>query len=525
MAEHDDDGGRRGTAPGGEALGRREFLGVTAGVLLGLAGAGGCGEDDEPERLGERIEFDPDAVAESTEVFPRTPMAGEMKATSILVAGHVDPASDSGPITLRVWQPAEAEGQVHLVHEAEVSPDTAGFFKAPVEGLLPGEWFEYGLFAGDAASGFSARSLIGRVRTALAEGSLEPVRIAFGACVGRGILPEYVDPDAPTPYEPWDTMLVAAEQEYDLFIHLGDQGYMDTVYDKGGALQRYLDAWGAYHGGGYRVVYPRSGLYMTWDDHEVTNNGTVDPWTTNAEERAKIEHAIEAYYTVMPIDAASPADALWRSFRWGDTVEFIVLDCRYERQTLESGVYMSDEQFQFLLDRLENSPCHFKCVVNSVPLTRLNLPDDLPGANTLVNPDDRWEGYGVQRAALLERVSERGLSNILWITGDVHMCWVGQIEANPSSAGESMWEVCVTSGNENPLANELSDDQFPWHSPNPHLPLLTFDPAANRVLVEFLDAQGELAHRRELDLSSPITLRRSPDSRGPRGGSGRAGAG
>ncbi len=78
---------------------------------------------------------------------------------------------------------------------------------------------------------------------------------------------------------------------------------------------------------------------------------------------------------------------------------------------------------------------------------------------------------------------------------------MGQVDANPTTAGEGMWEVCVTSGNTNPLANELSDEQFPWHSPDAHLPLLTFDPDANRVLVEFLDTDGQLAHSRELDLS------------------------
>ena len=143
---------------------------------------------------------------------------------------------------------------------------------------------------GDAEAGFSARSLLCRVRTALPEGARDPVRIAIAACIGRSaILPEYVDPDDLQPGAPWESMLRAAEQEYDVFIHLGDQGYLDEVYDAGGSYAQYLAAWGVLHGGGYRDVYPRSGLYFTWDDHEVTNNGTVDPWTTDPTELQRID--------------------------------------------------------------------------------------------------------------------------------------------------------------------------------------------------------------------------------------------
>lgn len=502
-------------------LPRREFLGVAAGAVLSLTT--GCSDDganaaedrgdssddstegplddlppDLPEDPGERIAFDPAAVPESIELFPRTPIAGEMKAASFWVAGFVSTAE---PITLRVWQPSETEGEVFLVFEQQVTPDSRGFFKLAVEGLAAGEWYDYGLFSGDAEAAFVARSLLCRVRTALAEGSLEPVRIAIGACIGRGLIPEYVDPENPVPVEPWETMLRAAEHDYDLFIHLGDQGYMDNVYDADGTLEQYLAAWGAYHGGGYRVVYPKTGLYCTWDDHEVTNNGTVDPWTTDPLERERITNAQQAYYTVMPIDASDPAvDPLWRSFRWGDTVEFIVLDCRSERQAVETGIYLSDEQFAFLLDRLENSPCHFKCIVNSVPFSRLNLPEDLPLIDVLVDPDDRWEGYVTQRQELQAFVDAHELRNILWITGDVHMCFVGQVELDPITPGESMWEVCVTSGNINGLATELPEGQFPWRSPDAHLPLITFDPRANLVHIEFVNKYGSVAYSTDLQL-------------------------
>lgn len=521
-------------SPEDSALPRREFLGAAAGAMLttlagcgddGASQAGTTGDDTEgdtelppessstggdgsesstgmspdvPDDPVPGLPWDPAAIQESTEVFPRTPMAGEMKPTSFLIAGHVATGDD---VTVRVWQPGEIEGEVYLAFEQAVTPDENGFFKQPVEALTGGEWYAYGLFAGDPDAGFSTRSLLGRVRTALPEGSLEPVRIAIAACIGRsGILPEYVEPDETQPAAPWESMLRAAEQEYDVFIHLGDQGYLDRIYDAGGSYAQYLTAWGVLHGGGYRDVYPRSGLYFTWDDHEVTNNGSVDPWTTDRTELERIANARQAYYTVMPIDADDPAaQPLWRSFRWGDTVEFIVLDCRSERQEPESGVYLGEAQFQFLLDRLRDSPCHFKCIVNSVPFSRLNLPSGGVG-DILVNPEDRWEGYVTQRAELQAFVDENDLRNILWVTGDVHMCFVGQVDGSPTTPGESMWEVCVTSGNTNPLASDVPPGQFPWASQYPHVPVIEFNPETDSVHVDFVALDGTISESRDLQL-------------------------
>lgn len=481
---------KRGKQGGRESsVDRRQFLG-TGAALLGFA-VGCSSEDSEAEEA-----FEPEAVPESMEVFPRTPIAGEMKPTSFLVAGFV---ASGDAVSLRVWQRAGAVAK--LVWDQQVTADARGFLKAQVDGLAGGEWYEYALFSADAAGALSARSLIGKVRTALPDGSKEPVRVAIAACIGRGVIPEYVEPDDPAPVALWDSLAQCAGHDYDVFIHLGDQGYFDRVWEAGGSLEQYLAAWGAYHGGGYRDVYPRTGVYCTWDDHEVTNNSSVDPWTSDPEERARIENALRAYYTVMPIAATEPfVDKLWRSFRWGDTVEFIVLDCRYERQALESGVYLSAEQFAFLKDRLLNSPCQFKCVVNSVPFSNLNLPADAPLANQLVNPEDRWQGYVTQRAELQAFVDEHAIDNVLWITGDVHMCFVGQVDRNPTTRGQAMWEVCVTSGNLNPLANRIPKDQFPWASEDAHLPLLTFDPESNTVRLEFIATDGSVAHSRELSL-------------------------
>ena len=434
---------------------------------------------------GEPIEFDPDGVDEDIALFPRTPISGEMTSSRVMVAVYV---SDASAKTLRFWRPSATEGEVVLVADVEVAPDENGFAKVWVEDLSPGTWYTYAVFDGDADAGFTGRSLICQVRTALADDALEPLTVTISACNGG-----YYDPTNP-PSSPftWASMSVLANQYFDVFLHLGDQAYMDSVFSNGGAYTTYLEAWGAFHGGGYREVYPKAGVYATWDDHEVTDNGSVNPWSRASEDISRIENAIEAYYTVMPIDATTSMDPLWRSFRWGATAEFIVLDSRYERSPRAEGEYISPAQLEFLKDRLKNSPCHFKVVLNSVPFATLT-------GWLGIQADDRWEGYPDQRQEIIDYIDNENIENVWWVAGDIHTTYVGDIDAEPGpSAASRMKEICVTSGNSNPVAGILDGTQFEYKTGDPRVPLLTFDPINNEVLVKILDDAGTVVYEETL---------------------------
>jgi len=452
-------------------------------------GADSTGDDDtgttggeEPvDDGGEEFRFEPDRVPEDIDMFPRTVMAGEMKPSSVLLAIYID---DAEPKTLRLWRESQIEGNIILVQEAEVVPDTDGFVKVPVEDLAPGTWYSYAFFGED----FETRSLIGNVRTAISDTAEEVIRVAFASCNGG-----YYEPGGNEAPFTWPTMTAQADLEYDLMIHLGDMAYMDTVFSAGGTYEMYLEAWGGFHGGGYREVYPKTGLYATWDDHEVTDNGSVDPWSRSAEDVERIENAIEAYYTVLPIEGANSMDRLWRSHRWGQTVEFIMLDSRYERTPTKGGQYLSPEQMAFLQDRLENSPCRFKVICNSVPFTDL-----APWLG--IAASDRWKGYPAQRQEILDFVNDGDISNVYWVTGDIHANFVSYVQTNPGpGAGDTMREVCLTSGNTNPAAFLLGGNQFPYASGEPRTLVMTFDPGNESVHVEFRNAgTGAIDHEATL---------------------------
>lgn len=412
---------------------------------------------------GELVEFDAEALPLDDEIFPLAVMAGEMKPTSVMLAVTI---ADAAPKRLRVWRTTDDPAVIELVHEAEVVPSPEGFARLTVDGLCPGTWYRYGYFVGDGDE-FTARSLLGEVRTAIADDALEPLTIAMSACNGSSL--------------DWPALAVTADEYYDIFCHLGDMAYCDGS----ASLDEYRAVWRQYlAAGGLKSVLSRAGLYATWDDHEIDDNSNFDRETMDVAELARRQNAMDAYFEVMPIDAEGPDYRLWRSFRWGLTAEIIVLDCRYERRP-SMDQYISPAQMAFLKDRLLNSPCHFKVVMNSVPITNMPLAWD-------VAANDRWEGYPGQRDELLAFINQHDITNVWFLSGDFHVCFVSRLEPSGSDLASRTREIAVTGGNENPIPEfltQLDPPQFDYGVHRARGCVLVFDPMADAVNVRFLDPQ------------------------------------
>ena len=410
-----------------------------------------CGEP-------EIIDFDPESIVLEQSLFPLAVMAGEMKPESAMFSIFI---ADAQPKVLRVWQPGDEAGTVKLWHEQTVEPNADGYAKVTVEGLCPGTWYRYGWFE----SNFSARSLIGEVRTAIAEDVLEPLTVCISACNGSSFN--------------WPALRVGADEYYDMFLHLGDMAYNDGAF----TLEEFRESWKDYLGTeDMQLAYMRSGLYVTWDDHEIDDNSNFDRETMDPGQLQKRQNAMDAFFEVLPIDAEGPDYKLWRSFRWGLTAEVIVLDCRYERRPSQ-GLYMSPDQLAWLQERLQNSPCHFKIIMNSVPIT------NMPGGWDLA-ANDRWEGYPAQRDALLQFIDDNQIDNVWLVSGDFHVCFVSRLEPTGDSLSSRLREIAVTGGNSNPIpdfAAPLDPPQFMYGVKEPRSLLMTFDPEANSVDVRFID--------------------------------------
>jgi len=433
------------------------------GTTIGDATTTGDATTGETEVCEEApaISFDPAAVALDASLFPCAVMAGEMRPTSVMIAVYI---ADAAPKTLRVWRPGEVASEVELVHASMVTPSADGFMQVTVDGLCAGTWYSYGLFAGEGEE-FTARSLIGEVRTAIADDALEPLTLALAACNGSSL--------------DWPAMMVTADEYYDMLIHLGDFAYNDGSE----TLAEYRASWRKYLGAeGYKRALARAGMYVTWDDHEIDDNSNFDRETMDPQELARRQNAMDAFFEVLPVDAEGPDYQLWRSFRWGLTAEIIVLDCRYERRP-SLGQYISPAQMAFLKDRLQTSPCHFKVVMNSVPITNMPVAWDVAAS-------DRWEGYPAERKQVLDHIDAHDIKNVWFLSGDFHVCFVSRLEPTGDQMSRRTREIAVTSGNENPIPEfltQLDPPQFAYGVHRARGVILTFDPEADAVNVRFLD--------------------------------------
>jgi alkaline phosphatase D len=424
---------------------------------------------------GQRTTLDVDAIAVDDAAFFVGVQAGGMQGRAFTAWTRVAPTVTT-PLRLRVWRdvdanatPAPGPGEIVLVQQLDVTADVDGTVKVVVDGLAPSTWYRYAFFVGDDV----ARSVVGRVRTAWAEDWLWPITLAATTCTNVG-------------FAPFATLQRTAELDADVFVHTGDMVYADgstTADEYRGHWERALAD------PGYRAVLARQGGYFAWDDHEFDNN--VNPETTPA---AQLQVAADAFFANTPM-ARNATGGLWQSFVWGRTLELIVLDCRTERRpstrTTDQPVYIGPEQLAWLKDRLKNSPCRFKAVVNSVPMTR--MPELWP-------PPDRWQGYGAQRDELLAFVAAEGITDVWFLSGDFHVGFVGRVE--PEGPHRQTWEVAVGPGGNlgNPLAFLASQDdyreqvfpadQFLYGRGELAATTLTFDPLRGQVRVRFVDVDG-----------------------------------
>lgn len=466
---------------------RRTFLGYGATLPWALSGcwaaeptAGAEARCDELEETARAERQDPRPMPVDRERFPLVPHAGAMRAQEALLWGYLAGLHD---FRFVVWR---EEGDVQLVVVDELVSPLEGYAKLRVQGLRSGTWYSFVLV--DETDG--TRSSISRFMTAPGPGCAPPVRVAATACTHQR-------------NAPFAALQRMAEREPDVFLQLGDMVYNDGATrtsvqaradgDEDRAKAAYRSNWqGALSDPGYEALLSTTGSYFTWDDHEVIDNSSLYDIDLETHRFA----AMRYFETLAQPEVET--GRFWDRYRWGESVEFFVLDCRSER-VVESreepdAIYVSRAQMDWFKSALVASPCHFKVVLTSVPITA--WPEMLS-----VVADDRWEGYQAQRDELLDWILDKGIPNVFFIGGDFHCGAVSRVE--PSGPRSGMYEILVGPGGNanNPLAvlwelgSEASrvdlapPDQFLFLRSQPAGTLLTFDPPSNRVTVEYIEPE------------------------------------
>lgn len=435
---------------GAAAVARRRFLtgtgaaawlaatGTLAGVTASRASAQGRTTAD-PFRLGVASGDPlPDAVVLWTRLVPEPfdPFGGM-------------PAKDQ---TVR-WQVAEDESFRRVVRSGTVTarPEHVHSVHVDVDGLRPWRHYFYRFRWGRHLSP------TGRTRTAPSADQRDTeVSLALASC------------------QKWDDGLYTvhraiAEADHDVVMFVGDYIYESPIAGdggvRGGSRPEVVDK-RAISLDEYRLRYTLHRLdpdlqaahaaapwVVTLDDHEVENNwcGPYSLSMDTPEFLVRRANALRAYWEHLPFRRAQrpngPDVQLYRRLRYGQLVDFQVLDTRqYRSNQVAEGAWVApdeesrdpsrtitgDRQEKWILDGLGSSPARWKALVQQV----LMMPVDKAAGDEVASPMGTWEGYSASRDRVLGGLADRGVENLVVLTGDVHNHFAGDLRrdfADPAS--------------------------------------------------------------------------------------------
>jgi alkaline phosphatase D len=225
-----------------------------------------------------------------------------------------------------------------------------------------------------------------------------------------------------------------------------------------------------------------------------------------------------------------PGGQLYRRLRFGRLATLSMLDLRtYRDQQAASPLdpelsapdrtIAGPEQLQFLLDGLADPQVQWKLVGNPVMIAPVRFPDGLgsravesiaelvdlpvpPVAGVPYNVD-QWDGYPAERAAVLGHLRDRGITDAVFLTGDIHSGWACELPADPltypltgDSVGVELVCTSVTSDNLDdilgaPPRTASLTVETAVKTNNPHVKYLDFDSHGFSVL-ELTEAGAQM---------------------------------
>jgi len=296
--------------------------------------------------------------------------------------------------------------------------------KARVGGLRPATHYWY---VWQSTDGMSP---VGRTKTAPDPASDAQVAIGFSSCqrLTEGFFNAHRD---------------AAAQDLDLYAFLGDYTYeYQRQKEAGGAsdelatndLASYRTKLRFYRTDPHlRELHRLHPTVHVWDDHEVENDyGDGEP-TPSAMQRASGYRASFEWHPRLSV----PGDRyrLYRNWRLGKHAELLMLDQRQYRTVGAPGqTILGRPQMDWVKSRLSASGATWKFLGNPTMIAPLglNLPLGLGGAS--FNPD-QWDGYPAERDELLAHIGSAGVSDAVFLTGDIHIFFANEIpiDSKPQS--------------------------------------------------------------------------------------------
>lgn len=378
--------------------------------------------------------------------------SGDPLSDRVIIWTRITPSNFTLPAVVS-YKVATDTSMVNIVSQGSVMTDASKDYtvKVDVLGLSPDSYYYYEFQSN------GSRSQRGRTKTAPV-GSIDSLRFAVVSCANleSGYFNAY--------------RVINERNDVDAVLMLGDYIYeyesggyapntnIDRIFDPTNeilTLDDYRMRYSIYHmDEALRKLHQNFPWICVWDDHESANDSFKDGAENhNAGEgdwQLRKQAAQKAYFEWLPIREKAPDNyEIFRSFKYGDLVDLIMIDTRIhgrdEQVGATSGLLNSStrtmlgvDQTDWLKDELSNSTAQWKVLGNQVmmaPITVFGVP-----INT-----DSWDGYPVTRQDLYDHILLNQIDNFVVITGDIHTSWALDLKSGSNKVGVEFVAPSITS--------------------------------------------------------------------------------
>jgi alkaline phosphatase D len=267
-----------------------------------------------------------------------------------------------------------------------------------------------------------------------------------------------------------------AEHEPDFVVFLGDYIYEDPglpgndpaarvhLGPEPTTLEDYRNRYARYKTDAHlQAAHAICPWFVIWDDHEVENNYAgitpQDPADAPGFPERRFA-AYQAWWEHQPVCLDPPVAAdqeyrIYREMRWGELIDLSLLDGRQYRTDQACGdavlslappcaevldparTMLGGDQETWLYDTLDASTATWNVIGNQVVFADATL-------NGAVLNYDQWDGYPAQRERILQHLADDEVSNVVVLTGDIHLAAVAQLRAGDRALGKPVGAEFIT---------------------------------------------------------------------------------
>jgi len=130
----------------------------------------------------------------------------------------------------------------------------------------------------------------------------------------------------------------------------------------------------------------------------------------------------------------------YRTLHFGRTVDLVIMDQRRYRanQPCNDAVvapcadwdqprnFLGQTQVKYVQTQLQRSKAAWKVMANEVTI----MPTEVLGNPPAFYTFDNWDGYPQEREQLLTFIRDKGIKDVVFITGDIHTFITGDVRTN-----------------------------------------------------------------------------------------------